>query len=61
MCSLLPPFFGEMKLPVPEGLEELELRKLNNNEIQFFFFIHLKFSQDTNKDYLYNQFVIFLI
>ena len=38
MCSLLPPFFGEMKLPAPEGLEELELRKLNNNEIQFFFF-----------------------
>ena len=61
MCSLLPPFFGEMKPLAPEGLEELELRKLNNNEIQFFFFIQLKFSQDTNKDYLYNQFVIFLI
>ena len=54
MCLLLPPFFREMKPPAPEGLEELELRKLNNNEIQFFFFIHLKFSQDTNKDYLYN-------
>ena len=50
-----------MKLPAPEGLEELDLRKLNNNEIQFFFFIQLKFSQDTNKDYLYNQFVILLI
>ena len=27
----------------------------------FFFFIHLKFSQETNKNCLYNQFVIFLI
>ena len=26
-----------------------------------FFFIHFKFSQETNKDYLYNQFVILLI
>ena len=32
-----------------------------NSEIQFFFSIHLKFSQETNKDYLYNLFVIFLI
>ena len=27
----------------------------------FFFFIHLKFSQETNKNYLYNRFVILLI
>ena len=26
-----------------------------------FFFIHLKFSQETNKDYLYNWFGILLI
>jgi len=38
MCSLLPPLSGEMKLLVPEGLEELKLRKLNNNEIFFLFF-----------------------
>ena len=44
-----------------EGLEELKLRKLNNNEIQIFFFRLLKFSQETNKVYLYNWFVILLI
>ena len=44
-----------------EGLEELKLRKLNNNEIQIFFFRLLKFSQEANKVYLYNWFVILLI
>ena len=32
-----------------------------NSEIQIFFFIPLKFSQETNKDYLYNLFIILLI
>ena len=35
--------------------------KLWINFYFYFFFIHLKFSQETNKDYLYNQFVILLI
>ena len=42
------------------GEKVMKLRKLNNNEIQNFFFIHLKFPQETNKDYLYNRFVIFV-
>ena len=32
-----------------EGLEELKLRKLNNNEIQFFFFVHLNFLRKQTK------------
>ena len=43
MCSLSPPLFREMKLLASEGLEELKLRKLNNNEIQFFFSFTLNF------------------
>ena len=33
----------------------------SNSEIQKKNFIHLKFSQEINKDYLYNWFVILLI
>ena len=38
-----------------------EAEKVKQQWDSIFFFIHLKFSQETNKDYLYNQFVILLI
>ena len=43
------------------GFGGVRVEKAKQQRDSIFFFIHLKFSQDTNKDYLYNQFVIFLI
>ena len=43
------------------GFGGVRAEKAKQQRDSIFFFIHLKFSQDTNKDYLYNQFVIFLI
>ena len=43
------------------GLFSFSVSEIVRFNFFFFFSIHLKFSQETNKDYLYNRFVILLI